>query len=235
MLSHNNLVWNMMNVIAGMYFDQDMTYIHSGPMFHLADGGATFGVTACGGRHVFVPRFDAADCLQTMEQERVTHAAFVPTVINMLVNNSTVGDFDLSNLRYIIYGASPIPEGMLRKALEVFPNCQFIHAYGMTESAPVLTHLPPRYTTLEGPYAGRIKSCGQAELTAELKIVDEKRKELPRGTIGEVAARGPMIMLGYWNKPDERRRCSRAVGTTAAMPAIWTTRGSFSSSIGSRT
>ena len=203
MLSHNNVVWNMMNVIAGMYFDQDMTYIHSGPMFHLADGGATFGVTACGGRHVFVPRFDAADCLQTMEQERVTHAAFVPTVINMLVNNSTVGDFDLSNLRYIIYGASPMPEGMLRKALEVFPNCNFIHAYGMTESAPGLTHLPPRYTTLEGPYAGRIKSCGQAELTAELKIVDEKRKELPRGTIGEVAARGPMIMLGYWNKPDE--------------------------------
>jgi long-chain acyl-CoA synthetase len=67
MLSHNNLVWNMMNVIAGMYFDQDMTWIHSAPMFHLADGGATFGVTACGGRHVFVPRFDAADCLQTME------------------------------------------------------------------------------------------------------------------------------------------------------------------------
>ena len=50
MLSHNNLVWNAMNVIAGMNYDQDMTYIHAGPMFHLADGGATFGVTACGGR-----------------------------------------------------------------------------------------------------------------------------------------------------------------------------------------
>jgi acyl-CoA synthetase (AMP-forming)/AMP-acid ligase II len=203
MLSHNNLVWNAMNVIAGMYYDQDMTYIHSAPMFHLADGGATFGVTACGGRHVFVPRFDAADCLQTMEQERVTHAVYVPTMINMLVNNSTVGDFDLSSLTYITYGASPMPEGMLRKALEVFPNCKFIHAYGMTEAAPGLTLLPPRYTTVEGPYAGRIKSCGQAQLTVELKIVDENRQEVPRGTIGEVAARGPMIMLGYWNKPEE--------------------------------
>jgi long-chain acyl-CoA synthetase len=203
MLSHNNLVWNMMNAIAGMYFDQDMTWIHSAPMFHLADGGATFGVTACGGRHVFVLRFDAADCLQTMEQERVTHASYVPTMISMLVNNPTVGDFDLSSLNYIIYGASPMPEGVLRKAILAFPNCQFIHAYGMTEAAPGLTHLPPRYTTLDGPYAGRIKSCGQAELTAELKIVDEKRNELPRGTIGEVAARGPMIMLGYWNKPEE--------------------------------
>jgi long-chain acyl-CoA synthetase len=166
MLSHNNLVWNAMNVIAGMYYDQDMTYIHACPMFHLADGGATFGVTACGGRHVFIPRFDAADCLQTMERERVTHASFVPTVINMLVNDSTVRDVDLSSLDYITYGASPMPEGMLRKALEVFPNSQFIHAYGMTEASPGLTLLPPRYTALEGPYAGRIKSCGQAQLTA---------------------------------------------------------------------
>jgi acyl-CoA synthetase (AMP-forming)/AMP-acid ligase II len=203
MLSHNNLVWNAMNVIAGMYYDQDMTYLHSAPMFHLADGGATFGVTACGGCHVFVPRFDAADCLQTMEQERVTHAVYVPTMISLLVNNFTVGDFDLSSLTYITYGASPMPEGVLRKALEAFPNCQFIHAYGMTEAAPGLTLLPPRYTTLEGPHAGRIKSCGQAQLTVELKIVDEKRQAVPRGTIGEVAARGPMIMLGYWNKPEE--------------------------------
>jgi acyl-CoA synthetase (AMP-forming)/AMP-acid ligase II len=79
-----------------------------------------------------------------------------------------------------------MPEGVLRKALQVFPNCQFIHAYGMTEAAPVLTVLPPRYTTLEGPYAGRIKSCGLAAHTAELKIVDENRREVPRGTIGEV-------------------------------------------------
>ena len=73
----------------------------------------------------------------------------------------------------------------------------------MTEAAPVLTVLPPRYTTLEGPYAGRLKSCGQAAYTAEVKIVDENRQEVPRGTTGEVAAKGPMIMLGYWNKPQE--------------------------------
>jgi long-chain acyl-CoA synthetase len=203
MLTHNNLVWNAMNVIVGVYHDQDTTYIHSGPMFHLADGGQTFGVTTCGGRHVFVPRFDATDCLQTMEQEKVTHAVYVPTMLNMLVNHPAAGDFDLSSLRYIVYGASPMPEGVLRKALEVFPDCQFIHAYGMTEAAPVLTLLPPRYTTLDGPYAGRLKSCGQAVHTADLKIVDENRQELPRGTIGEVAGKGPMIMLGYWNKPEE--------------------------------
>ncbi|MGV0813966.1 long-chain-fatty-acid--CoA ligase [Mycolicibacterium boenickei] len=203
MLSHNNLVWNAMNAIAGMHYHQDMTYIHSGPMFHLADGGATFGVTACGGRHVFVPRFDATECLQAMERERVTHAALVPTMINMLVNNPAVGDVDLSKLDYITYGASPMPEGLLRKALESFPNCSFIHAYGMTEASPGVTLLPPRYATLDGTYGGRLKSCGQAQLTAELMIVDEERKALPRLAIGEVAVRGPMIMLGYWNMPEQ--------------------------------
>ncbi len=203
MLSHNNLVWNAMNAIAGVFFDSDTTYIHSGPMFHLADGASTFGVTACGGFHAFVPRFDAADCLDTIQREAVTHGQYVPTMINMLVSHPKVKDYDVSTLKYVLYGASPMPEGVLRKALEVFPGCQFIHAYGMTEAAPILTLLPPRYTTLEGPYAGRIKSCGRAAHTAELKIVDENRREVPRGTAGEVAAKGPMIMLGYWNKPKE--------------------------------
>jgi long-chain acyl-CoA synthetase len=203
MLSHNNIVWNAMNVIAGMYHDQDTTYIHSGPMFHLADGAQNFGVTACGGRHVVVPRFDVTDCLQTMQQERVTHAMCLPTILNMLANHPKAREFDLASLKCIHYGGSPMPEGVLRKAFEVFPNCQFIHTYGMTESAAVLTLLPARYTTLDGPYAGRLKSCGQAAHTAELKIVHENRREVSRGTIGEVAAKGPMIMLGYWNKPQE--------------------------------
>jgi long-chain acyl-CoA synthetase len=124
-------------------------------------------------------------------------------MINMLANHPRVKDYDLSSLKYILYGASPMPEGVLRKALDVLPGCAFIHAYGMTEAAPILTILPPRYTTLAGPYAGRIKSCGLAAHTVELKIVDANRREVPRGTSGEVAARGPMIMLGYWNKPEE--------------------------------
>lgn len=203
MLSHSNLVWNAMNVIAGMYYDQDMTYVHAGPMFHLADGGATFGVTTCGGRHVFLPRFDATDFLQTVERERVTHAALVPTMINMLTTNTAVDQVDLSSLRHLTYGASPMTGGLLRRALETFPQCGFIHAYGMTEASPGVTLLPPRYATLEGPYAGRLESCGQAQFTTELKIVDEKRNPLPRGSVGEVAVRGPMIMSGYWNMPEQ--------------------------------
>ena len=170
MLSHNNLVWNAMNAIGGIGFDGDTTYIHSGPMFHLADGASTFGVTTCGGSHAFVPRFDAVDCRRP-SSAKVTHAQYVPTMINMICNHPRLPEFDISSLQMILYGASPMPEGVLRKALEVMPGCKFIHAYGMTEAAPILTLLPTRYTTLDGPYAGRIKSCGLAAHTAELKIV----------------------------------------------------------------
>jgi long-chain acyl-CoA synthetase len=74
MLSHNNLVSNAMNAVAGLFFD---VYIHSGPMFHLAGGASTFGVTTCAGRHAFVPRFDPVDCFETIQREKVTHAQYV--------------------------------------------------------------------------------------------------------------------------------------------------------------
>ncbi|MBL8674934.1 MAG: long-chain fatty acid--CoA ligase [Rhodospirillales bacterium] len=203
MLSHANLTWNAMNAIAGIGFDGDTVYLHSGPMFHLADGASSFGVTQCGGTHAFVARFDPVDCLTAIQAEKVTHGQYVPTMINMLCNHPRFAEFDVSSLKRILYGASPMPEGVLLKALEVLPGCGFIHAYGMTEAAPILTLLPTRYTTLDGPYAGRLKSCGQPAHTVDLRIVDADRKEVPRGTVGEIAAKGPMIMLGYWNKPAE--------------------------------
>jgi long-chain acyl-CoA synthetase len=121
----------------------------------------------------------------------------------MLVNHPRFGEFDISTLKLILYGASPMPEGVLRKAIEVMAHVGMIHGYGMTEAAPIVTLLPARYTTLSGPYAGRLKSCGLAALTCEVKVVDTRRKEVPRGMAGELAIRGPNIMKGYWNKPAE--------------------------------
>jgi long-chain acyl-CoA synthetase len=203
MLSHTNLVVNALNGVAGIGFNADTTYIHSGPMFHLADGASSFGVTLSGGRHAFVPRFEPVEVLQTIQTEKVTHAQFVPTMINMLVNHPRFSEFDITSLAFILYGASPMPEGVLRKAMQSMPRVRLMHAYGMTEAAPIVTLLDPRYTTLDGPFAGRLKSCGQAALACEVKVVDGERKEVARGTPGELAIRGANIMKGYWNKPAE--------------------------------
>jgi long-chain acyl-CoA synthetase len=172
-------------------------------MFHLADGASTFGVTMAAGRHTFIPRFDPVEVLQNVQAERVTNATLVPTMVNMVVNHPRFPEFDISSLKLVLYGASPMPEGVIRKAMAVMPTVKFMHAYGMTEAAPIVTLLDPRYTTLDGPFAGRHKSCGQVAPTVECKVVDDRRREVARGTPGELAIRGANIMKGYWNKPAE--------------------------------
>jgi long-chain acyl-CoA synthetase len=203
MLTHTNLVVNALNAVAGIGFNADTTYIHCGPMFHLADGASTFGVTMVAGRHTFVARFEPVEVLANIQAEKVTHATLVPTMVNMAVNHPRCAEFNISSLKRVLYGASPMPEGVLRKALQKMPNVEFIHAYGMTEAAPIVTLLEPKYTTLEGLRAGRHKSCGQVALSVEIKVVDADRREVPRGTAGELAIRGANIMKGYWNKPAE--------------------------------
>ena len=145
----------------------------------MPDGASTFGVTLSGGRHAFVPRFEPVEVLQTIQMEKVTHAQFVPTMINMLVNHRQFPEFDIGTLSFILYGASPMPEGVLRKAMELMPHVRLMHGYGMTEASPIVTLLDPRYTVLDGPFAGRLKSCGQVVLACEIKVVDADRKEVP--------------------------------------------------------
>jgi long-chain acyl-CoA synthetase len=203
MLTHTNLVINAINAVAGIGYDSDTAYLHSGPMFHLADGASTFGVSLAAGRHAFVHRFDPADVLQTIFSEKITHAQFVPTMLNMLVNHPRFSEFDISTLGFILYGASPMPEGVLRQAMQRMPQVKLMHAYGMTEAAPIVTMLDVRYTTLDGPFAGKLKSCGRAAIACEIKVVDANRLEVPRGTAGELAIKGANIMKGYWNKPAE--------------------------------
>ena len=203
MLSHANLVVNALNGVAGMGFTSETAYLHSGAMSHLADGASTFGVTLSGGRHAFVPRFEPVEVLHTIQAEKVTHAQFVPTMINMLVNHERFDEFDIGSLSFILYGASPMQEGVLRTAIERMPRVRLMHGYGMTEASPIVTLLDPRYTVLDGPYAGRLKSCGQAVLACEVRIVDAERREVPRGTTGELSVRGANVMKGYWNKPAE--------------------------------
>ena len=202
MLSHRNLVTNAANAVPAFGYDAETIYLHAGPMFHLADGASTLAVTAVGGEHAFIPAFDPSNFLATVESEKVTHTLLVPTMINMLVNYPKITDFDASTLRRVSYGASPMPDAVFRKALQTLPHVRFAHAYGMTEAAPLVTSLDSRYGTLDGPYAGRSKSCGQAALMVEVRIADTDDREVPRGTVGEVQVRGPNIMLGYWRKPE---------------------------------
>ena len=202
MLSHENLISNAMNVVGMVGYDKSSVYLHAGPMFHLADAMAVFSVTMIGATHVFVPKFEVGACVAAMAAHRVSHTCLVPTMITMLVNHPGIEDLDLSALQQLQYGSSPMPEATLRRAVALWPDIRFLHGWGMTETSPIGTLLPAelRRPAVAGD---KLRSCGQGPLNGEVMIVDENDREVPRGTVGELVIRGPMVMLGYWNKPDE--------------------------------
>lgn len=203
MLSHTNLVANAMNVIVAVGYSRDTVYLHAPPMFHLADGCSSFGVTMQGGRHVFTSRFDPAGFLALVARERVTDATLVPTMLNMVLSHPDFAGSDLASLERLYIGAAPLPEALIRRAIERLPRVRLQQAWGMTELSPIGMTMEPRFSTLVGPDAGRLRSCGQPVATVEVRIVDAQRREVPRGTVGEIAVRGATVMQGYWNKPEE--------------------------------
>src|SRR5262245_30845963 len=220
MLSHDNLISNAMNAIALVGYDRTSRYLHAAPMFHLADGMATFAMTMVGGTHVMIPKFDAHACLAALARHRITNVTLVPAMIAMMVNHPDAATFDLTALRQIQFGASPMQDATLQRAVELWPDVLFLHGWGMTELAPIGSALP---FDLRAPaVAGaRMRSCGQGILNCEVKIVDGERRELPRGSVGELVIRGPNVMLGYWNKPAETAAALRDgwlyTGDAAAM------------------
>lgn len=208
MLSHDNLVSNAVNGCYMIGYDPSSVYLHAAPMCYLTDGMSTLSITMAAGTHVFIPRFDVEACLQAMTEHRVTNIALVPTMITMIVNSPGIEKRDLSNLRQFMFGSSPITEATLKRAVELWPEMRFLHGWGMTELSPIGTMLP-HHLRLPRVAGDRLKSCGVPAPNLELMIVDEQGHEVPRGQIGEIVVRGPVVMQGYWNKPEETAKALR--------------------------
>ncbi|MFZ0545808.1 MAG: long-chain fatty acid--CoA ligase [Candidatus Promineifilaceae bacterium] len=203
MLTHRNLVNNALVVLLNIYEGTPMTYLHSAPMFHIADCQWNMGVTLHGGTHVFMPKFTPEQMLKAVENYHITHCALVPTMVNMLCNFSGRENYDVSTLRGINYGGSPMPPALIARAREAFPHWRFFQGYGQTETSPNISMLTDQYHVIEGPNLAKVGSAGQPVFTMEVRIVGPEDDELPRGEIGEIVTRGPNVMAGYWNKPNE--------------------------------
>ncbi len=202
MLSHRNLVFNTFNCIPALSFFEYARWLHAAPMFHIADCLAIFGITQVAAQHFFVPGFSPDGVLDAVQRHGITDTLLVPTMCNMLVNHPTVRDYDLSSLRHISYGASPMPEAVILKALEVIPGCRFTHAYGQTECAPLSTSNGPEAHVVDGPMAYMFRSAGRAAPGVEVMIADDSDQEVPRGTVGQIIVRGANVMQGYWRQPE---------------------------------
>jgi acyl-CoA synthetase (AMP-forming)/AMP-acid ligase II len=203
MLSHDNLASNCLCLLANGVVQPDSVGLHAAPMFHLADGALMNALLAAGATHVMIPGFTPVGVMEVIQREQVTASLLVPTMIQMLADHADIGNYRLDCLKTVIYGASPISEAVLDRAMKALPSAAFCQAYGMTELSPVATMLLPKYHLPEHRAAGKMRSAGTACTLAEVRIVDGDGKEVPPGTVGEVAVRGPGVMLGYWNKPAE--------------------------------
>jgi acyl-CoA synthetase (AMP-forming)/AMP-acid ligase II len=206
MLSHANLLTSALgSLCTGAFLERGARFLHVAPMFHLADLAAWVSQCALGGTHVITPMFDPAAVAAVIAEQEVTHTLLVPTMIQLMVDHPAAAEHDLTSLRGVIYGASPIPEAVLAKAMKTFPAARFVQAYGMTELSPVVTMLLPE----DHEDLSLRRSAGRAAPHADVRVVDPDGAEVPRGTVGEVIVRGGHLMLGYWNKPAETEAAVR--------------------------
>ena len=211
MLSQRNVISNAEHAMLTMGFKEDDIWLHVAPMFHLADAWACYSFTMVGGTHVFVPNFAPQLVLEAIEKHQVTVTILVPTMINIMVNFPGLSAYDTSTVRLIMFGASPMPVDRLIAATKAF-GPKFVQAYGMTETAPLLTAMQPSWTKFDGSEADnrRIASCGREIAGVEVRIVNEVTGEdIKPGEFGEIIARGPNVMLGYWHREKETAEALR--------------------------
>ena len=172
------------------------------PCAHI--GGTGLGIMALAGgvRAIVQPEFTPEGVLSAFEQG-VTRMFIVPAALQMVVQHPRAQTTDFSGVKYVLYGAAPIPLELLREAVRMIPGAGFLQCYGMTETTGTIAVLPPADHDLAGNQ--RMRSAGRAVPGAEIRVVGQDGAELPRGEVGELIVRSPSNMVGYWNLDDATR------------------------------
>jgi long-chain acyl-CoA synthetase len=230
MQSHGNLLANAKHMLISNPLLPTDRFIHAAPMFHAADAATTFALTFVGGAHVCIRGYEPELFGKIVEAEKVTVALIVPTMINMLLNHPATPSRDLSSWRLLMYGASPMPVELLLKACSALP-CDFVQLYGMTEAAPLVTSTQ-RTDNRDGargiePAKSRLASCGQAIVGVEVEIRGPDGTVCKPREVGEVHVRGPNIMLGYWNRPEETKAALIGDGWYRSGDVAWADEGGY--------
>lgn len=170
------------------------------PVFHLT-GNVWAMIGLYVGATIVVHRdFDIERIFADIAGERISHAIFVPAMLGAMLQHPALGKTDFSSLKTIYYGASPIPLALLQRAVAVF-RADFVQLYGMTEISGSATYLPPsdHDPSADNP---RMRSAGKPFPWAEIRILDAEGRDVPAGSVGEVAIRAQTIMKGYWKRPE---------------------------------
>lgn len=185
-----NVLLNLLSVT------RDDAMLHAASLIH-ASGVFVLPFWLRGGRTVILPGFEPQLFLQTLQSKRITAINLVPTMLQMLLDHPDIDSTDVSSLRYVIYGASPMPRAVIERAMTLWGQHRFWQYYGQTEVPLCLAVLRP-----EDHHGELLDSCGQPALDIEMKLVDETGNDVALGTPGEIIVRAPSAVRGYYNAPE---------------------------------
>jgi acyl-CoA synthetase (AMP-forming)/AMP-acid ligase II len=201
-LTHRNLMTQTEVCGREWSVGEDSVSLIAMPLFHIAGSGFALTAFCSGAEGVLVRELDPSLVLRLIERYRVTNALLVPAVLRVLTLTPGVERTDFSSLRSIVYGASPISEEVLVRAMKTF-GCGFLQVYGLTETSGAITAMPPEDHDPSGPRAHLLRAAGKPWGDVELRIVDaESQRDLPDGEVGEVWCRSRLNMKGYWRNPE---------------------------------
>jgi long-chain acyl-CoA synthetase len=203
-LSHRNLAWNALQTGIALGIRPTDVTLTVAPMFHAAALCSNI-TTLLGGTHAYLRQFSPQNLLEAIERHRIRFTTVVPTMLKMVLDDPQAARFDRSSLRVLFYGSSPMPLPWMRAAMDFFPNAQFHQAYGLTETAPILTILSDddHRAGIAAGDSAILGSAGRPLIGVEMRIVDDAGAECASGRAGEVRVRAPGVMLGYHNRPAE--------------------------------
>jgi acyl-CoA synthetase (AMP-forming)/AMP-acid ligase II len=212
MLTHNSFSIYVLENVTPADPDTNEKNILTVPLYHVAGTQAVMAAIY-GGRTLIMQRqFEPKQWMELVQREKVARAMMVPTMLKQLMDNPDFGKYDLRSLKVITYGAAPMPLEVIKKAVEAFPGVGFINAFGQTETASTVTMLSPEDHVITGTpkeretKLKRLSSIGKPMSDIEMKVIDEDGKDLQANQIGEIVARGPRVMAGYWKDQEKTRK-----------------------------
>ena len=214
MLTHRNIYLHALLVIASGRTSPDVAgntscdsvVLHTIPLFHANGWGSAHTVTVVGGTHVMVHQFVPGEVFRLIEQEKVTNCSLVPTMATALVNCPDREKYDIRSLRCVMIGGAASAPTLVRDVEDTL-GCACISGYGLTETSPVLTVSSIKKGVRCDDEARHHKRAraGHAIPGVEIRVVDADGREVPSDgeTVGEVVARGDVVMDGYWKRPSD--------------------------------
>ncbi len=207
MLTHRNCYINAYNFIAHLRVGHTDVELWTLPMFHANGWGGPFAITAMGGTHVVLRAVVGAEIYRLIEEEKITFACMAPAVLSTILNYVDKDKHQITTKpRFTVAGAPP-PAAFIER-LEKELGWEFMQIYGLTETAPLLTVSVPDYQNPDGDDYARRARAGVEVIGCDIQVLDEQGQPVPMDgvSIGEVCARGNMVLKGYWLQQEETDR-----------------------------